>query len=188
VKENPPMVTVFPEDHQGYNKFLTLLQTCLSYFAQEQTDPPTSEQAIKLAESALSRRMNLNPANITFGELSMFLQDLVEMLEEEKEKIATLSVEALQALALDYMRQYFENQQVATQKQYFNVKPHPLQSFNTEVNDIIMKVELRKFKNLLSQKAKNPLLQSDCTRLYPLSFSKPKVTRADMYVSHSANF
>lgn len=42
---------------------------------------------------------------------------------------------------------------------------------NAEVNDIIVKIEMRKFQNLIANKIKhkNNLLQADMMRVYPLT-------------------
>ena len=53
---------------------------------------------------------------------------------------------------------------------YFSVPNDKLSLANDDVNDIILKIEMRKFEKLIENRAlkKNALLKSEIKRLYPM--------------------
>jgi hypothetical protein len=164
-----------------FQSCLEALQSCISFCAEEHADPSL---VLRLFETAIQAKQDLNPHVVTVQQLQSFLENLVEILEEGKQDLEEQAPQKLSTFCLHFLRTFFhERQQSSPSKQYF-LPPDETQASkitadvghsstvrgDEEVNDIIMKIELKKFQKLIENRIqrKNALLNNDLKRMYPI--------------------
>ena len=98
-----------------------------------------------------------------------FCERLLEKLKDEQPTLEILSPFQFRSFLVTFMASFFgQDAAIQTPNEadfYSDSKNKP-----DEVNEIIMKIEMRKFQKLIENRVqhKNALLKADITRLYPI--------------------
>ena len=121
---------------------------------------------IKLLEQATQVSCPVDTSKLTQESVQELLKTFVDLLREAKSDLESQSPEQLKDFCLSFMKSFFEGKLDILKTTTLEEGKEE----EEEVNDIIMKIELKKFQKLIENRIqrKNTLLNSDTHRLFPL--------------------
>lgn len=113
---------------------------------------------LKLFEQATYVRPDLDAQKLTTEVMQEFLKDIVELLSEQRERLETVEPLQISTLCYQHLKSFFNDKIQAGGGDYFaafseGAEPEPRSEVvGEEVNDIIMKIELKKFQKLIENR------------------------------------
>ena len=152
---------------QSFESFVLGLESCLLYSGDESADAGVSmrlfEQISQIKPTDL-----LKASAVTVKVFKEFLAALLELLRENPTELELQAPEQLSQFCFGFMKSFFEDKKSEGTDYFIPVNG---MGQDAEVNDIIMKIELKKFQKLIENRVqkKNSLLTVDRSRIYPYS-------------------
>ena len=121
------------------------LQSCLLFSQDEAAEPSI---LMKLYEQATYVRLELDLEKLTNEVVTEFVKDLVELLTEQRAKLEELPATQISQFCFHHMKSFFGDKLDSENIDYFRKadgQNQQQQDQGDEVNDIIMRIELKKF-------------------------------------------
>lgn len=173
IQVNLPMA-----ENQDFNRLVIQLFSVLEFAKEDSSDPSS---VVKLFEQSLLTDSGILQQRVSIDVMCEMLECLLKYMADNQASIQFKDHTFLAAQLLNAMHAFFTE----TNNSHFLSQPSPPKSKPVakrqhssrnspkmeEANEIIMKVEMKKFQNLVENRIrhKNSLLKADVKRLYPMN-------------------
>jgi hypothetical protein len=121
------------------------LKQCLTFSQDDASDP---QILLRLMEPAIGVKVELNCSKLQNHTISEFLSSLIDLLTSKAEDLHLEPPQAISQFCQRYLRSFFEQKSQQDGVDYFQMQVQG----DEDVNDIIMKIELKKFQKLIENR------------------------------------